>query len=194
MITHLHPDHAFFINEDLDDTGLRLYAPEKARNVTDLTQRINTIYIDSYSVTPIPTHHSKNVKSNAYLIDDGKNKLLYTGDIIWINKEFHPLLAGLSMVITDGSYLRRGGLVRKDKETGLLFGHTGIPDLIHLFGQFDHCLLFVRFGSWFYKDIKTARKKLSQLGKSAGVKLLVGYDGMELDVHKLPRAQARQPG
>jgi ribonuclease BN (tRNA processing enzyme) len=180
FITHLHPDHAFFIN-DGHDYGIEFYAPEKVPGVTHLTEPEHMILYDTYQVIPIPTNHSKKVKSTAFLVDDGEKRVLYTGDVIWINKEYYSLLSGLSLVITDGSYLRRGGMIRKDKETGQLYGHAGIPDLIRIFKQFTGKIMFIHFGTWFFNDIGEARKKLNDLGKAAGVSIITGYDGMEIE-------------
>ena len=80
-------------------------------------------------------------------------------------------------MITDGSYIRKGGLVVSDTE-GRVWGHNGIPDLVHLFEQFTDHIVFTHFGSWFYKDIAAARKKLESL--SSRVKVEVAYDGLEL--------------
>ena len=180
FITHLHPDHAFFIN-DVHDYNIEFYAPEKVPGVAHVTEPEHMILYDTYQVTPIPTHHSKKVKSTAFLVDDGEKRILYTGDVIWINKEYYSLLSGLSLVITDGSYLRRGGMIRRDKETGQLYGHAGIPDLIRIFKQFTGKILFIHFGTWFFNDISEARKKLNDLGKAAGVSIITGYDGMEIE-------------
>ena len=87
----------------------------------------------------------------------------------------------VDLVITEGSYIRKGGLVRRDKETGALFGHAGIPDLLRLFSPFTGHILLTHFGSWFYKDIRESRRKLKKLGKDYGITVHVGYDGMELD-------------
>ena len=57
----------------------------------------------------------------------------------------------------------------------------GIPDLLGLFSPFTDHILLVHFGSWFSRDIPTARRKLQKLGKVYGVIVHVGYDGMELD-------------
>jgi len=40
----------------------------------------------------------------------------------------------------------------------------------------------VHFGSWFYKDIKQSRKKITELAKENGVKAIVGYDGLEVKI------------
>jgi hypothetical protein len=71
--------------------------------------------------------------------------------------------------------------VRRDKETGALSGHTGIPYLLGLFSPFTDHILLVHFGSWFYKNIRESRRKLQKLGKDFKVTVHVGYDGMVLD-------------
>lgn len=151
FITHLHPDHAYFVTKSFNGNTVPIYAPKKMPGVPNLIVPTGPIKLNSHQVTPIPTHHSKLVKSTAYLIEDGKTKLLYTGDIIWVDKEYHHLFERLSLVITDGSFIRKGGMIRKDKETGQLYGHNGITDLIRLFKPFTPRILFVHFGGWFYQ-------------------------------------------
>jgi glyoxylase-like metal-dependent hydrolase (beta-lactamase superfamily II) len=186
FITHLHPDHAFFVRK-FSPFESKTYAPEESRD-TRVNILTEPLQLDSYKVTPVPTHHSKLVKSQAYLIEKDGQRLLYTGDVIWIDKEYHPLLEGLNLVITDGSYIRKGGMIRKDKETGALYGHGGIPNLVHLFAPFTKHILFVHFGSWFYKDAEAAKKKLAELGEENGVSVTPAYDGMEFDLKDLTKA------
>lgn len=59
-------------------------------------------------------------------------------------------LEGSSLIITDGSFLRKGGRVVRDREAGQIYGHNGVPDLINLFRKFTKSILIVHFGSWFY--------------------------------------------
>jgi glyoxylase-like metal-dependent hydrolase (beta-lactamase superfamily II) len=183
FITHLHPDHAFFITEPAS-IDVPVYAPEES-DKAGLRVIESTVQVGPYRVTPIPTHHSKKVRSSAYLVESGQQKLLYTGDVIWINKEYHQLLDGLALVITEASFVRKGGMVRKDRDTGRIYGHTGVPNLIALFRPFTRHILLVHFGNWFYRDTKAARDKLQQMGKSEGVTVHVGYDGLELDLDDL---------
>jgi ribonuclease BN (tRNA processing enzyme) len=180
FITHLHPDHAYFIKELLE-TNIPIYAPEKSKNckTIKIPTKAKRTPFKAYKITPIPTHHSKKVKSTAYLVEKGKKRILYTGDMIWIDKKYHFLLCNLNLVITEASCLRKGGLVRKDKKTSLLYGHTGIPDLVNLFKKFSQDIVFVHFGGWFYKDIRKSRTKLAKLGKENNVSVKLGYDGME---------------
>ena len=95
FITHLHPDHAFFVTEPAGDTGIPVYAPEKSKDYPGITVIESMIEMDGLTITPVPTHHSKLVRSCGYLIEGDKHKLLYTGDLIWINKEYHHILEHL---------------------------------------------------------------------------------------------------
>jgi len=187
FITHLHPDHAFFITEPAA-IDIPIYAPESTEVETDVRTAESTVRIGSYKVIPIPTHHSKKVKSSAYVVDNGKQKLLYTGDMIWINKEYHHLFKGLALVVTEASFIRKRGMVRRDKDTGKIYGHTGVPNLIDLFKQFTRHILFIHFGNWFYEGASAARQRLNKLGKDNDMNIYVGYDNMELDLDHL------QPG
>ena len=75
-------------------------------------------------------------------------------------------------------------MIKKDSKTGKLYGNAGIPDLIKLFKPFTHHILFIHFDSWFYKRTKKARAKLNELGRMGGISMLVGYDGMQIDLVK----------
>jgi ribonuclease BN (tRNA processing enzyme) len=185
FITHLHPDHAFFIRGGHIEVRVPFYAPELSEKASEIILPNGPIHFKSYLVTPIPTVHSKLVKSTAYLIEKGDQKLLYTGDLIWINKEYRPLLHGLDLVITEGSHIRRGGMVRRDKRTGQIYGHNGIPDLVHMFSEYTKNVLLLHFGKWFFDNIRENTEKLSALGRENNVTVHVSYDGMELDLESL---------
>ncbi len=182
LITHLHPDHAFFVRAGhfaIPDASV--YAPDPFQNAP-ITRTTKPFMLEDYRITPIPTIHSIKVKSNAYLIEHKKKRILYTGDMIWIEKEYHHLLHDLDLVITEASYMRRGGLVRRDPKTGNIYGHTGVPNLIALFAQYTPSIVLTHFGAWFYKDMKEGRRKCMQLGREYEVEVIVGYDGLELTV------------
>jgi len=184
FLTHLHPDHAIFVEEDIGQVDVPIYAPEKSDEEVNLNVVKEKVEINSYSITPIPTHHSKLVDSVAYLIEDDQNKkLLYTGDLIWINKEYHNLLENLDLIIADGSFLRKGGMIRKDSETGQLFGHNGIPDLLNLLKPFTEKIIFTHFGSWFFKDIEESKRKIKSLDDlDDSIEIGVAYDGMTIEL------------
>jgi len=176
ILTHLHPDHAYFVASEKEEIPeLPVYGPAKDKQVISLDKPEN---ISGFNVSPVPTIHSKYVDSQAYIIEKGNIRILYTGDMVWIKKEHHHKLKKLDLVITDGSYLRKGGMIRRDDQ-GNIYGHQGIPGLVNLFRQFTDHIIFTHFGSWFYKDMKEARKKLN----SFGIKTDAAYDGMKVSLH-----------
>lgn len=189
LITHFHPDHAYFVRrgkEEIPPENVPIYAPEIFEALQHRVQIIDApTMIGPYAITPIPTHHSKHVKSQAYLIEKDKKALLYTGDLVWIDKKYHPLIGHVDLIITEASFLRKGGMIRRDPETGEIFGHNGVPNLISLLKPFSKKFLFVHFGSWFYKNTKESRQKLLSLEKEANVEIIIGYDGLSLNLEKL---------
>jgi ribonuclease BN (tRNA processing enzyme) len=182
LITHLHPDHAYFVrHKQRPLTTAQIYAPE-AYDAVNIHITNDTFSLNGYKITPIPTIHSIKVLSNAYLIEHAGKKILYTGDMLWIDAKYRKLIKNLDLVITEASSMRKGGLIRRDKKTGHAYGHTGVPDLVALFKHYTHTMLFVHFGAWFHKDISEARKKFTMLAKENGIEIIVGYDGLELKV------------
>lgn len=181
LITHLHPDHAYFVRHHEDPPSVPIYAPEGYKQAPlHITNK--PFSIGSYHITPIPTIHSHTVASTAYLIEHKGIRVLYTGDMIWIEKKYHHLLTQIDLVITEASFIRKGGMVRREKEQGQVYGHTGIPNLLALFSKFTHTILLVHFGSWFYQDIAHARREIAQLGTQYNVTVIVGYDGLTLEL------------
>jgi len=185
LITHLHPDHAFFVDQNFKELSINppIYAPEK---YPDLKIRVvkpeQPLNLDGFKARAIPTTHSKKVENLAYLIQRKTKKVLYTGDLVWLEKKYHHYFDNLDLVITDGSFIREGGIVRRGTE-GELWGHTGIPNLVRLFKDHTDKILFIHYGSWFYtKEAKKARKKITQLGEKNNVQTIVGHDGQKLKI------------
>lgn len=185
LITHLHPDHAFFVRNEGIPLFIKtpIYAPEKYKKASIKILKKSTIIL-GYKITPIPTAHSLKVKSQAYLIEKNKQRLLYTGDMFWIKKQYKNKLKKLSLVITEASFIKRGGMIRRYKGSKP-FGHAGIPNLIKFFKPHTKNILFMHFGSWFYnKGAQKARAQLKKLGKENNINIFVGYDGMSIDLNK----------
>jgi len=185
LITHLHPDHAFFVREPHTSFSVertKIYAPEKFDGSMEVIPLVKPIQLDDYKITPIPTHHSHKVASQAYLIEKNQQKILYTGDMIWIDKKYHRLLKGTQLIITEASFIHKGGFIKKHPLSGKLYGHNGLPNLIQLFSPFTPHLLLVHFGSWFYNNISESRKLIKKLGREHQLRIDVGYDGMELNL------------
>jgi ribonuclease BN (tRNA processing enzyme) len=182
LITHLHPDHAYFVrHEENPRLPFPLFAPESYDEVPiSLTKKPFTLL--GYDITPIPTIHSIKVKSNAYLIAHNGKRILYTGDLIWIEKKYHHLFKNLDLVITEASFMRKGGMIRREKDSGKIYGHTGVPDLINLFKYYTDTMLLVHFGAWFYKDMKQAKVTIKKLAQENGIQIIAGYDGLKLEL------------
>lgn len=180
VITHLHPDHAFFVRQATNALSIPIYAPEAYDNMP-MHVITKPVAIEDFSIEPIPTVHSIKVKSNAYIITHNNKKILYTGDIISIEKKYRSRLQQCDAVITEASHIKKGGFVRQD-EAHHIFGHTGVPNLVTFFKQFTKKIIFVHFGSWFYADMPHARKEFEKLAREHGIEIIVGYDGLELAV------------
>jgi len=179
FITHLHPDHAVFMREPITFRRLPVYAPEKG--AYPFLIPAEPVVVDTHHVRPIPTAHSAKVRSCAYLVERGGKRILYTGDIVWMDAAQRAKLGKLDCVITEASHLREGGLVRKDKK-GRLYGHAGVPDLIRMFKPHTTKIILTHFGSWFFKDIEKSHRALAMMAKKYGVEIVVGHDGMTVVV------------
>jgi len=180
FITHLHPDHAFFVTDPFP-VDIPIHGPEAGDGTVPIEVIGDPLTLGPYTITPIPTHHSKLVKSVAYLVRKGEESVLYTGDLIWINREYHHLFDPVDLVITDGSFFQKGGRIRRDAGFGVLYGHNGIPDLVRLFSPFTSRILFVHFGSWFFEDPPGAEERIAALGADYGITVMAARDGMELE-------------
>lgn len=177
LVTHLHPDHAFFVSESEGvNISVPVFAPESSKKqaVTVLSAPCE---IAGYKVTPVPTIHSVHVKSQGYVVEKGTKRIFYSGDMVDIEPKYRRLLGRLDMVITEGSFIRKGGLVRKNIE-GKMFGHAGVPDLIGLFSKFTSHIVFTHFGTWFMRNTSKARDKIGSFTKK-GLKVDIAFDGAE---------------
>jgi glyoxylase-like metal-dependent hydrolase (beta-lactamase superfamily II) len=183
LLTHLHPDHAFFVRPGADRPagGIPIFGPERRRGFSIRILRRPT-KVAGYLVRPVPVHHSLKVRSQAYLISRAGRKVLYTGDLLWIDKAAHPLFKGLDLVITEASAMRAGGYVRRDRATGRVYGHRSVPDIIRLFKSFCDHIVLVHFGGWFFEDIRRARRDLRRLGRANGILVEAAHDGRDFVV------------
>lgn len=184
IISHLHPDHAFFVRRgESDRIDVSMFAPEPYRKgEVEVRKLASKTTMLGYEIRPVPTIHSHKVDSQAYLITRGPKRILYTGDMVWIKKWYHRYFKDLDLVITEASFIRKSGMIQRHRETGQPFGHAGVPRLIKLFAEFCNHIVLVHFGSWFYKDSKAAHRRVRQLAREHGIRINVGYDGMELEV------------
>lgn len=179
FITHLHPDHAVFPTA----RGLRgseIYLPERSPTVPGAKVIRRPVRIGVYRVVPVPTVHATNTRSLGYIIERGRRRVFYSSDMIAIDRRYHARLGRLDLVITDGSFIRRGGLVRRDPVTGKRFGHAGLPDLVAFFRRFTSRIVVTHLGSWFYADVSDSRRRIAALGD--GVTVTAAWDGMIIEL------------
>jgi ribonuclease BN (tRNA processing enzyme) len=182
FITHLHPDHAFFVRNTQVAAVIPvpIFAPETYKDMP-ISVLSSEYSVGPYTITPIPTLHSTKVKSQGYIIQKGAQKILYSGDMLWIEKRYWSKLNNLDLVITEASFIREGGVIRhsrRDHKISVPYGHAGVPNLVRFFKQFTSTILFMHFGSWFYElGAQKARSKLKKLGRDNGVEVIVGHDG-----------------
>ncbi len=184
LLTHLHPDHAFFVRRrQRADLSIPIFAPEPYEDggvtVRKLTSR--TI-LGTYDIRPIPTIHSHKVDSQAYLISTGGKRILYTADLVWIKRWYDRFFHDLDLVITEASFVRKDGMIRRYRDTGELYGHSGVGRLIGRFADFCNRFVLMHYGSWFYRDVKAARRRMKQIAREHEVEIIVGYDKMELEI------------
>ena len=129
---------------------------------------------------PTIVHYAALLRVLRYLRSTITRSLFYSSDMVAIAPQYRRRLRHLDMVITEGSYMRKGGLVRIDRASGERYGHTGIPDLVQFFRPLTSQIVITHFGSWFYKDIAGSIRKIEALGN--GVRVVAAYDGLTMDV------------
>lgn len=185
IFTHLHPDHAFFVRNPTKapEIDIPMYGPEPYRHGRIRVRKLKgSATIGGYRIRTLPTVHSEKVVSYAIIVSAGSRRFLYTGDLIYIKKWYRRYLDDLDLVISEASFIRKSGMIRRDKRTGNIYGHTGVGRLIHNFSRYTNRIVLVHFGSWFYQDVREAHRKIRALARREGVEVRAGYDGLELTV------------
>jgi len=185
FITHFHPDHC----QGLEEYSGVIYTAKICRPDLPKDFQIELKILDRgklgpFSVKTFPTLHSKKVRSVALKIDN----VLYTSDLInfkdGTREDRSRIFRGIDVIIGDASFVKKGGMIRKDPKTGEIYGHTGIPNLVKWCEeQGVKTLILTHFGEWFTKDPKKGQEKISALSKT--LKILLAKDGLEIDVSKL---------
>lgn len=157
-----------------------VYAPEVSSILKEAKVLSQPVRMDNYKITPVPVTHSLKVKSQGYLIEAANKRIFYSGDIVEIDRQHWKYLHRLNVVITEGSFFRKGGVVRKN-DNGQKYGHAGIPDLVELFKRFTSRIIFTHFGAWYIKDIETGKQKMKSL-EQKNLKIEMAFDGREFSV------------
>lgn len=179
FITHLHPDHAAFLRTRVA-TEAEIHLPQPSNKLPSARLISGPMRVGSYRVVPVPTVHSLTVRSVGYVVEKSGRRIFFSSDLISIDRRYRRRLGQLDLVITDGSYMRRGGLVRTDPGSGRPFGHTGIPNLVEFFRPFTRRIVITHFGSWFYRDIAASIRQIARLGD--GVRTSAAHDGLVITI------------
>lgn len=179
FISHLHPDHAALADASRLG-GIDVYVPEPVRALPAVKVIAGPVEVGGLRIVPVPTEHSLQVRSVGFVVEKGPRRVFYSADLFAIAPRHRARFGRLDLVITEGSFMRRGGLVRTDAATGRRYGHAGLPELIDLFGRFTDRILVTHFGSWFYRDIPEGRRRIAALGD--GTRVSAAHDGMVLVV------------
>lgn len=179
VFTHFHPDHAFFVpDKERFEPEIPLFGPEANELIPKLKVVEKKFSIKGYIFTPVPVIHALRLKSLGYIIQKDGKSLFITGDVAWIEKAELKDLPPLDLVITEASFINKGGRINRKKDR--IFGHTGIPDLIRLLGPYTSRIAFMHYGNWFFEDVNESKKKIKALQEE--VELIPTHDGMELEI------------
>lgn len=180
VFTHFHPDHAYFVfKNEIFNPEIPLYGPENNDLIPNLQVITEPFNIGGYRFTSIPVIHALRLKSNAYIIEKGKSRIMITGDVAWIEKAHLQDLPDIDLIITEGSFIRKGGMIRRKKDK--IFGHTGIPDLVRILGPLTSRIAFNHYGKWYFEDVQKANKTLKSFA-TPELEVIPGYDGLEITV------------
>lgn len=116
-----------------------------------------------------------------YRISAGTKTLFYSPDLISIIDEADAL-KDLTVYIGDGALTSRRMLVRKKE--GIPVGHSPIKDqLAWCKAQGVQKAIFTHCGSEIVKGDREEKEELIHiLGKAVGVKTMVAYDGMNIEI------------
>jgi phosphoribosyl 1,2-cyclic phosphodiesterase len=187
VVTHPHPDHVFGLKRG---SPCPVYAIEAAwekmaglpiepahRRTLRLRRpaRIGDLMFEPFSVV-----HSVQAPAVGYRITAGNLLIFYVPDVVQI-PERSEALAGIRSYIGDGATITRP-LVRKEKRTHQLIGHTTIRE------QLAWCkkegvsqMIVTHCGSAIVgADEKQVTAQLDTLGRESGVDIELAYDGMEV--------------
>lgn len=188
LITHPHPDHAFAIRDEAPPCPV--YAiPEAWEKMADFavsrrqrrTLRLRRrIGIAGIGIEPFSVIHSTRAPAVGYRLTAGRVAVFYVPDVIWIH-EREAAFRGIRLYVGDGATIDRP-MVRKEKGTGRLVGHTtvmrqigwcaseGVPGMV-----VTHCGRGIVEG-----DERQIRARLRRAAGENGVDLEIAHDGMEL--------------
>lgn len=184
IFTHFHPDHGFFISRgEPFSPEVPHFGPEPHQLIPKLQIVNEPFEIGSYRIRPFPVIHALRLKSLGYIIEKENKKVLFTGDVAWIEKKVLQELPLVDLVITEATLIKKGGRINRKKDK--IFGHTGVPDLIRILKPLSKRLAFIHYGEWFFEDVEKNIQQLIELGIE-GLEIIPAHDSMEINLKKEP--------
>lgn len=185
LFTHSHSDH-------YDADYLREIAPKQAyceaswaaeEGLSALVPG-HTVMIDGYSVTPLPASHSTNRAEETpllFLINDGRNNLLYATDGAWLtNRAYHLIRknAPLTACVFDGT-------VGDDYPTDYrVFEHNTLPMVRTMRASLEQQGLLKENApvivTHLARTLHPSQYILEAREAAADKPLIIAYDGLEI--------------
>lgn len=169
----------FVYNKEKFTPGIPHFGPEAHELIPELQVISEKFSINGYSFTPVPVLHAKNLKSLGYIVEKDEKRIFFTGDVAWIEKAQLERIGKVDLVVTEATMIKKGGRIHRSGN--IIFGHTGIPDLIRILKPLTNRILFTHYGNWFFKDTENAPERIKEMA-TQDLEILTAYDGFELKV------------
>lgn len=183
FVTHAHPDHAWGLQEG---ASCPVYASKESWLVMKkypiaekhIISSRKKIKIGPFTIQVFTVAHSLRAPAVSYKITAGKKTVLYSGDLVYIEKRAEAL-KHVDLYIGDGATLQRP-LIRKRGKA--LIGHTPIQT------QLTWCkkagikrAIFTHCGTQIVQsDPKEVLAKVKALARKREVEATIAYDGMKM--------------
>jgi len=188
IVTHGHPDHSRGLQEftgiihthrkcDFKHKGTFKYLKLRTRN------KVGNLWI-----TPIPVSHSIRYPTCGYIIETKRMKIAFFPDVLSIRPEDRKHLSDADFYVGDGAFIvDKPGRVRRDKETGKVWGHATIIDQIKWCKkQGVKRAIITHLGTWaITAGEEKVREKMRELSKQYDIKVRAAYDGLSIDLTEL---------
>ena len=134
--------------------------------------------IEGMRFEAFPVVHSIRAPAVGYRITAGRASVFYVPDVVRIPR-LRDALSGISVYVGDGARVERP-LLRRDKWTGSVIGHTSIA------AQLGWCarngvsrMIVTHCGSAIVRGDPGVEAKIRRLAEERGVEVEIAEDGME---------------
>ncbi|MFQ5996388.1 MAG: MBL fold metallo-hydrolase [Dehalococcoidales bacterium] len=175
LITHAHPDHYAWLNEDVK-TETPAYLTKQTADYGKFLPANTKIFkpdeefeIEPFRCLPYRVIHSIRCPAVGYKIETPDRTLVYNSDLVAIvDKE--KILEGVDYYIGDGSSIKANLVRRKGDQ---IFGHTRISTQVNWCQKYRISnIIFTHLG-------KETMEKEKEFGEE-NAEVILAYDGLEL--------------